>query len=237
MDRESLELLLSQGLSIEKIAKRFGKHPSTVSYWMGKHGLTAVNRQKHAARGGIDRERLEALVRAGMTIAEITGELHLSAATVRYWLKRHGLRTQGGHRIAVTRDGRNAGLLSIPRICVHHGETEFALEARGYYRCKRCRSDGITQHRRRLKALLVEEMGGRCRLCGYDRCVAALEFHHRDPVEKRLGISAGGLTLSREAVRAEVGKCILLCSNCHAEVENGVTPLPVECSSGFGDES
>jgi transposase len=62
MNRESLELLLSQGLSIEKIAKRFGKRPSTVSYWMGKYGLTAVNRQKHAARGGIERERLEELV-------------------------------------------------------------------------------------------------------------------------------------------------------------------------------
>jgi transposase len=41
MDRGSLELLLGQGLSVEKIAKRFGKHPSTVSYWLAKHGLTA----------------------------------------------------------------------------------------------------------------------------------------------------------------------------------------------------
>ena len=56
MDRGSLELLLGQGLSIEKIAERFGKHPSTVSYWLAKHGLKAVNREKHAARGGIERE-------------------------------------------------------------------------------------------------------------------------------------------------------------------------------------
>jgi len=39
MDNQSLELLLGQGLSIERIAKRFGKDPSTVSYWMKKSGL------------------------------------------------------------------------------------------------------------------------------------------------------------------------------------------------------
>jgi transposase len=49
MKRESLEVLLGQGLSVEKIAKRFGKDPSTISYWMGKYGLQAVNRDKHVA--------------------------------------------------------------------------------------------------------------------------------------------------------------------------------------------
>lgn len=75
MERESLGELLGQGLSVEKIAQRFGKHPSTVSYWMEKHGLTAVNREKHAAKGGIERQRLEALVDAGSTIAQIASEL------------------------------------------------------------------------------------------------------------------------------------------------------------------
>lgn len=52
MDKESLRLLLAQGLSVEKIAKRFGKHPSTVSYWMKKHDLETPNREKYAAKGG-----------------------------------------------------------------------------------------------------------------------------------------------------------------------------------------
>ncbi len=54
MDRNSLRLLLEQGLSVERIAKRFGKHPSRVSYWMAKHGLAAPNGEKHAAKGGIE---------------------------------------------------------------------------------------------------------------------------------------------------------------------------------------
>ena len=57
VDKNSLELLLAQGLSVAQIAKRFGKNPSTVSYWMDKHGLEAPNRQKHAAKGGIERVR------------------------------------------------------------------------------------------------------------------------------------------------------------------------------------
>jgi transposase-like protein len=73
MDRDSLTALLTQGLSVEKIAARFGKHPSTVSYWMAKYGLEAPNRAKHAAKGGIERGRLEELVGDGMTIAEIAG--------------------------------------------------------------------------------------------------------------------------------------------------------------------
>jgi hypothetical protein len=39
-------------------------------------------------------------------------------------------------------------------------------------------------------------------------------------------VSAGGLTLSLDTLRAEIRKCVLLCSNCHAEVEAGVTTLP-----------
>jgi transposase len=88
MERESLRLLLSQGLSVEKIAERFGKHPSTVSYWMNKHGLDAVNRDKHTAKGGIERDRLLALAGDGKSIAEIATEVGLSKTTVRYWMGR-----------------------------------------------------------------------------------------------------------------------------------------------------
>jgi hypothetical protein len=43
-------------------------------------------------------------------------------------------------------------------------------------------------HRRRLKAKMVECKGGRCILCGYDRCNAALEFHHLDKTTKTFGL-------------------------------------------------
>jgi transposase len=236
MDKDSLSLLLSQGLSLERIATRFGKHPSTVSYWIEKHGLRAANRDKHLAKGGIERSRLEELVQAGMTIAEIAQELGRSKATVRHWLGRYGLRTKNSvgrrPRADAAREARDAGLLTVRRVCAEHGETEFVLEGRGYYRCKRCRADGVARHRRKLKAILVQEAGGRCVVCGYDRHPRALEFHHLDPDDKRLALSANGVTLSLDVLRAEAQKCVLLCSNCHAEVEDGVISVRSEFPDG-----
>jgi hypothetical protein len=54
----------------------------------------------------------------------------------------------------------------------------------------------VVRRRRNLKELLVAEAGGcRC-ICGYDRHLRALEFHHVDPGDKRLQISWNGITRS-----------------------------------------
>ena len=230
MDKDSLMLLLAQGVSVEEIGRRFNRHPSTVAYWMAKFGLEAPNREKYAAKGGIERERLEELVEIGMTIAEIADELGVGKSTVRHWLGRYDLRTaQARNRqIGPTMADRNAGLPTVTRSCARHGETEFVLEGRGYYRCKLCRVERVTQHRRDMKATLVGEAGGRCVLCGYDRTARALAFHHLDPSEKRLPVSWNGVTVSLDTLRAEARKCVLLCANCHAEVEDGVASVPLE---------
>jgi hypothetical protein len=53
----------------------------------------------------------------------------------------------------------------------------------------------------------------------------ALHFHHVRPHEKRIELNARGVALSLETLRAEARKRLLLCSNCHAEVEAGVATL------------
>jgi len=240
MDGESLRLLLAQGLSVEKIAGRFGKDPSTVSYWMKKHGLESPYRNKHAAKGGIERARLEELVSGGMTIAEIAEEVGVSTGTVRYWLRSYGLRTlnrRGRRAPAHVRDAKAAGLLTVSLVCRTHGETDFILEGRGHYRCKRCRIEAVARRRRKVKAILVKEAGGRCAICGYDRHPGALHFHHIDPTQKRLEVNARGIALSLTRLRAETAKCVLLCSNCHAEVEGGAATLPLECGSSAASKA
>lgn len=231
MDKGSLEVLLAQGLSLAQIAKRFGKDPSTVSYWLEKHGLEAVNRDRHSAKGGIDREQLAGLVDSGMTIAEISAAVGLSKGTVRHWLRKYGLQTRsarGRRSSALVAAAKDAGQLIVTMTCKHHGETEFFVEGRGYYRCKRCRSEAVARRRRKVKSILVAEAGGRCCICGYDRSIGALEFHHLDRAEKRLGLSARGIAYALETLRVEAQKCVLLCANCHVEVENGTTPLPIK---------
>ena len=88
MDKNALTLLFAQRLSVEKIAERFGKNPSTISYWMAKHGLVAPLRDKYAAKGGVDRELLEELIARGLSIAGIANEVGLSRTAVRHWLGR-----------------------------------------------------------------------------------------------------------------------------------------------------
>ncbi len=229
MDKESLKLLLAQGESIEKIARRFGKDAATIAYWVRKHGLESPYRETHAAQGGIDQERLNTLVDGGATIAEIAAGLGFSKATVRYWLKRYGLRTKrtGGRRAAdEAACAKEAGLLVARMRCRHHGTTDFFLEGRGYYRCVKCRSDAVSRRRRKVKEILVHEAGGCCAICGYHRCLGALEFHHLDPSQKRLEVNAKGVSLALDTLRAEAAKCVLLCANCHVEVERGVVTLP-----------
>lgn len=92
--------------------------------------------------------------------------------------------------------------------------------------CVHCRAEAVSRWRRRAKRTLVDEAGGACAICGYDRCVRALEFHHVDPATKRFGLGSRGLAQAMDKLRAEVAKCVLLCANCHAEVEAGVTRLP-----------
>jgi hypothetical protein len=77
-----------------------------------------------------------------------------------------------------------------------------------------------------MKAQLVAEAGGACAICGYSRCLAALEFHHLARASKKFAVAARGVTRSLAEARQEANKCVLLCSNCHAEVEAGVTALP-----------
>src|SRR6266568_8058 len=99
--------------------------------------------------------------------------------------------------------------------CATHGWIAFRrVGRRGHYRCPRCMSEGVAARRRRVKEVLVAEAGGACVRCGYDRCAGSLQFHHRDPAQKRFQLGGGGLTRSLERLRGEAGKCVLLCANC-----------------------
>jgi transposase len=224
MDAGVLERYLRQGLSLEKIGELTGRHPSTVGYWVKQHGLAAVHRDRHAPRGGIDKTRLSELVDAGFSTRQIAERLGLSHSTVRHWLRRHGLRTARARR----EDSHGARGVDPPRkelACHRHGVTEFWLDNRGIYRCLRCRSQAVARRRRRLKQILVADAGGRCSICGYDRYVGALQFHHRDSATKKFGVGERGLTRSLEMLKAEVAKCVLLCANCHSEVEGGIVTV------------
>lgn len=73
--------------------------------------------------------------------------------------------------------------------------------------------------------MLIEEAGGKCSVCGYSRCSINLHFHHVNRAEKSFAMNMGrGKSLA--AYRAEAAKCVLVCANCHGEIETGVTECP-----------
>lgn len=115
----------------------------------------------------------------------------------------------------------------VIRMCHTHGSVEFVLEGRGYYRCKQCRMQRVSDQRRKNKATLVAEHGGKCRICGYNKCVRSLHFHHIDPSTKLFNLAFKGNSPGIARMREEASKCVLLCSNCHGEVEAGVTNIPL----------
>lgn len=222
MQKELLEECLAEGLSLEAIGERVGKHESTVSYWLKKYGLEAARAEKHAAKGAPSKEEMERLLCLGLSLRDIATETDRSLATIRYWTRKYELKAPP-HRHHGPRDGSRETTLS----CRRHGRTDFVLEGRGSYRCKRCRLERVSRRRRNVKRILVEEAGGRCRICGYDRCHRVLQFHHLDPSTKDFHIGEAGATRSLARSRTEARKCILLCANCHGEVEAGITPVPL----------
>jgi len=82
----------------------------------------------------------------------------------------------------------------------------------------------VSRRRKKVKRMAIEHMGGKCVICGYSRCAAALEFHHKDQSQKDFAISNSGHCRSWDRVVAELEKCMMLCSNCHKELHAGELP-------------
>lgn len=224
MERPFLEEQLAAGRSLEQIGALVGKHPSTVGYWLKRHGLKAAHHDKNAPTRRVDPAELKELVALGLTAAELATELDVSTTTVNCWLRKLGLKTTRGEHRAARQQARAAGATIVPSHCRTHGEADFKL-ARGAYKCVLCTREAVARRRRRVKRILVAEAGGRCLRCGFSEHPAALHFHHVNPREKAFGLSSAGISRSLARSRVEAQKCILLCSNCHAMVEAGVASV------------
>jgi hypothetical protein len=77
------------------------------------------------------------------------------------------------------------------------------------------------RHRWQLKAVMVDYLGGKCQLCGYNHSFRSLDFHHVDPSTKKM-IFGANHNRSWQSLRDELNKCICLCKNCHGEVEESL---------------
>lgn len=82
--------------------------------------------------------------------------------------------------------------------------------------CKVCHNLKTIARGRQNKINYLDYKGSQCEKCGYNACVEALEFHHKDPNEKDPNFKSmryWGLKKAKE----ELDKCLLLCCRCHRE--------------------
>lgn len=101
------------------------------------------------------------------------------------------------------------------------------IDTRTYQDRKEYLKAAVTKRRRTLKLRAIGIMGGNCVLCGYDKHPGILEFHHVDPITKSFGVSNGGFSRSWQSIYDEIQKCILVCANCHREIELGMHDVQV----------
>lgn len=75
----------------------------------------------------------------------------------------------------------------------------------------------MNKKREEKKTKAIELKGGKCTKCGYNKCIGAMQFHHRDPNKKEFNIGSSDMAWNK--IEKELEKCDLLCSNCHYEFE------------------
>lgn len=164
----------------------------------------------------------------GDTLNSISSRLKISKATVSYYINRAGL-----SRYKTTTKITKELLDSMQR----DYDTGITLkEISRKYKVNINRLQELNRHspaplsgyeilkrrRHKIKEILVKYKGGKCEICGYDKCIVALDFHHLNPEEKDFGIAQSTSYKNMDLLKLEVNKCILVCANCHREIHAGL---------------
>lgn len=174
-------------------------------------------------------EKIIELRKNGKTYKEISKELNCALSTVSYHCK---LNKIGGHNDRLTNEQKKELQVLYDKI----GNVKKVAKLKGYARetvrkyvninlrkKTKTNSESVILWRKRTKIKLIEYKGGKCEICGYDKCVRAMEFHHLDTEKKDFTISSK--SLSFEKLKMEADKCILVCSNCHCEIHDGIVKV------------
>lgn len=73
---------------------------------------------------------------------------------------------------------------------------------------------------------LRELFGNKCQICGYNKSQRALNFHHVNESSKQFNVGGIRAEMRMERLLDEVSKCVLICTNCHAEIHDGTAKSP-----------
>jgi len=167
----------------------------------------------------------------GLSFREIAKELRCSQSTVSKWCNKNDLGDIGlGILKRISKELAN----EINEYYKEHTKKETALKFKisevtvlkysdkkkivlNDLQLRNNLKNGKLNRRIKIKLNAIEYKGGKCEICGYDKCRWALDFHHKNKDEKEFSIGSS-YNISWERIKNELDKCILICSNCHREI-------------------
>lgn len=156
----------------------------------------------------MNRSILEKILSEGLTQREIASKLSVSQSTIKYWLKKYNLKTLNKQKPRITSKHK----------CSRCGETDpTKFYGKKRYTCAKCHNKETIERGRKLKRKAVDYLGSKCERCGYDKCIEALEFHHKDSNTKDSNF-ASKRGWSWQRLKKELNSCMLVCANCHREI-------------------
>lgn len=165
---------------------------------------------------------LKKMVDDNLSIRKISMITNKSHSSIRYWLKKYNLLTNHKSfkdKIHVKKIYEN-NVKYCPCCKIFKDISTFykkRIDDLNTY-CKVCENQKTIDRMRIFKIKCVEYKGGCCNLCGYDKYIGALEFHHINSETKEYNISRSRFYTFDDKIKKELDKCELLCSNCHKEV-------------------
>lgn len=162
----------------------------------------------------MDKNTLIKLVNKRYSSYRIAQELNTNQSVIYRKLIKFGLKTKQMANIQLERfcltckkKLKGKQMLFCSRKCNNHNIGRF----------KKVYDQSKNRGKERRKKL-VELKGGKCEKCGYDKNLAVLCFHHRNPKEKSFTLNR--CTQSWNKLIEELNKCDLLCANCHTELHH-----------------
>lgn len=158
---------------------------------------------------------LKSLIEQRKTIKQISDILKVSQTNVRYWIKKHGLKTARGPHGSYTKD------YEAECKCYKCGETN-PEKFYGHKRsiCGSCHNKYNAKKGKEQRQFIIEYLGGSCKSCGYNIYPCSLDVHHKIPEEKDVSFGTARYW-NKQRLISELNKCILLCKNCHAAHHGG----------------
>jgi predicted transcriptional regulator len=165
-------------------------------------------------------DQLQDLISKNLSTHQIAKTMNCSQTNVRHWMKKYNLKTQNLSREEFKDKSNGFKCLFCSKELIGK-KTLYCSSV-----CKSRHSQTNTYEKQKerscsRKISLIELSGGKCVKCGYCKNYAALQFHHKNPINKLFNLDARKLSNGKwEDILNEFYKCELLCANCHAETHN-----------------